>query len=171
MGDNKYGQLGRLSGENCTKPQLVDGPLGQRDSGCITIHSGWSHLLALVRHKDSDKMIMFGWGRNDKHQLGISPNHHIFIPQAMRFLDGNAIQSVCCGAESSHILDELGNIYSTGWNEHGNLGIGINDNPGESDDSQWRKVSGANVVAPSTINKKMKKVIAAGGAHLIAMTM
>jgi alpha-tubulin suppressor-like RCC1 family protein len=170
MGDNKYGQLGRTSGENITEPQLVDGPLGQTNSGCIAIHSGWSHLLALVRHEDSGKMIMFGWGRNDKYQLGITPNQHIFIPQAIPFgTDDNAIKSVCCGAESSHILDELGNILSTGWNEHGNLGIGDDDNACESDNSQWRRVSGANVVAPPTTDEKVKKVFAAGGAHLIVM--
>jgi alpha-tubulin suppressor-like RCC1 family protein len=28
------------------------------------------------------------------------------------------------GAESSRIRDINGNIYSTGWNEHGNLAIG-----------------------------------------------
>ena len=38
--------------------------------------------------------------------------------------DDIVVQAACCGAESSHIRDIKGNIYSTGWNEHGNLAIG-----------------------------------------------
>jgi alpha-tubulin suppressor-like RCC1 family protein len=111
---------------------------------------------------------MYGWGRNDKGQLGMkSVNDHIFVPQAIDLLINNDIlvQAACCGAESSHIRDINGNIYSTGWNEHGNLAIG---SVGEVSDREyfttWMVSTGASVVAsPSNII-----LIAAGGAHLIA---
>ena len=107
---------------------------------------------------------LYGWGRNDKIQLGASSkNHHIFTPQAIAMgYSDISIQSACCGAETSHNLDALGNIHSTGWNEHGNLGIG------ERYDSPWKMTSGAIIVAPPP--RKLKtKLFAAGGAHLIAV--
>ena len=168
MGDNKYGQLGRSS-EDVTEmkyssePQLVDGLLGEMQSGCFAIYSGWSHILALVKNKDSNIATLYGWGRNDKRQLGESSNNdHVFTPQAIAIgYNDIPIQSACCGAETSHILDAVGNIHSTGWNEHGNLGIG------ERCDSSWKITSGAIIVTPPP--RKLKtKLFAAGGAHLIA---
>jgi alpha-tubulin suppressor-like RCC1 family protein len=63
------------------------------------------------------------------------------------------VQAACCGAESSHIRDINSNIYSTGWNEHGNLAIG---SVGEVSDREYS----------TTWMKDF--LIAAGGAHLIA---
>jgi alpha-tubulin suppressor-like RCC1 family protein len=172
MGNNKYGQLGRLSSTlSYHEPKLVDGPLGQIDSGCFSIHTGWSHIIALTRD-DEGTISVYGWGRNDKGQLGMnSVNDHIFVPQAIDLLinDDIVVQAACCGAESSHIRDTNGNIYSTGWNEHGNLAIG---NVGEVIDTEysttWMVTTGASMVA-SPFNASTKdSLIAAGGAHLIA---
>jgi alpha-tubulin suppressor-like RCC1 family protein len=90
-------------------------------------------------------------------------------------IDGGAIliQAACCGAESSHVLDAKGNVYSTGWNEHGNLAVGhvdSNDVDGEYL-VKWTVVSGANVVAPPPSTNRKEKMIAAGGAHLIVMAV
>lgn len=170
IGENKYGQLGRLPVEDNAKPQLLDGLLGQLNSGCFTLRSGWSHVLALVRRNDESKGItLYGWGRNDKCQLGVPSTHnpHIPTPQVISSgIIGGTIQDACCGAESSHILDEEC-VYSTGWNEHGNLGIGGVENSSGNDESEWRIVSGASVVAPPSDKKVMKKLFAAGGAQLI----
>ena len=118
LGENKYGQLGRKSADYSasntnTKPQLVEGPLGRVDSGCYAIHCGWSHILALCRENDSeDCTTLYGWGRNDKGQLGtISPaqqQNHVSVPQVLKH-DSLSIKAACCGAESSHILDIDGN--------------------------------------------------------------
>lgn len=168
MGDNKYGQLGHLSSTlSYHEPKLVDGPLGQIDSGCFSIYTGWSHIIALTRD-DEGIVSVYGWGRNDKGQLGMNTvDDYIFVPRAIDLLINNdiVVQAACCGAESSHIRDINGNIYSTGWNEHGNLAIG---NIGEVSDreysTKWVVSSGSSVVAsPSDVI-----LIAAGGAHLIA---
>ena len=168
MGDNKYGQLGRLSSTlSYHEPKLVHGPLGQIDSGCFSIHTGWSHIIALTRDNEGTVSV-YGWGRNDKGQLGMnSVNFHIFVPRVIDLLinDDIVVQTACCGAESSHIRYTNGDIYSTGWNEHGNLAIG---NVGEvckrEYSTKWMVSSGASVVAsPSDVI-----LIAAGGAHLIA---
>jgi alpha-tubulin suppressor-like RCC1 family protein len=186
LGDNKYGQLGRSSSESDSKddePHLVDGPLGHMDSGCFAIYSGWSHVLALSRNEDSNDVTVHGWGRNDKSQLGLSSTHsRVFIPRDLlkpsinsskKWINGMNvfIQSADCGSESSHILDIHGNIYSTGWNEHGNLGIGRNraKESGEHR-SLWKKMSGVSVVAPPT-NRAKNVLFAAGGAHCIVMAV
>lgn len=57
LGDNKYGQVGRSSSatvSNDFEPHLVDGRLGELDSGCFAIYSGWSGVLALTHKKQGD---------------------------------------------------------------------------------------------------------------------
>jgi len=180
LGDNKYGQLGRLIDSSNSKdrePQLVDGPLGQVNSGCFAVYSGWSHILALCHYtKDSDTSL-YGWGRNDKGQLGSMPGElqsYISIPRVLNS-ESSPVQAACCGSESSHVVDLEGKILSTGWNEHGNLGIGHydqqNDDKTSESSSTWMATTGTRVVAPPSTNskgeEKMKILLAAGGAHLI----
>ena len=173
LGDNKYGQLGRSPSSN-SEPQPVDGPLGRVNSGCFAIFSGWSHTLALTCDGGdrNTAVALYGWGRNDKGQFGIgSVQGHVSIPRLLEpivnsEIDGSAIliQAACCGAESSHVLDAKGNVYSTGWNEHGNLAVGhvgSNDVDGEYL-VKWTVVSGANVVAPPPSTNETEKMIAAG---------
>ena len=97
---------------------------------------------------------------------------HITTPQVLKHVSFS-IKAACCGAESSHILDMDGNIHSTGWNEHGNLAIGQTHDRSDSSDEfimSWVATSGARVVAPPP-SKAEKKLFAAGGAHLITMTI
>lgn len=196
VGDNKYGQLGRDSctGENLsmTEPQLVDGPLGQVGSGCFAIYSGWSHIIAITFDAgDSDSGVkLYGWGRNDRGQLGpgTQSTHqtHVLVPQVLEppLLNTgsipscekeveNSIHAACCGAESSHVIDAYGNIYSTGWNEHGNLAIGQISDDGGSEDHyvmNWTVTTGADVIAPPPPKSgRRRKIFAAGGAHLITL--
>jgi alpha-tubulin suppressor-like RCC1 family protein len=167
LGDNKYGQLGHkvdCNISNNAEPQLVDGPLGQIDSGCFTICCGWSHILALTRDENG-VVALYGWGKNNMGQLGVkSSNGYSSIPQV---LDPSiSIQSACCGAESSHVLASDGNIYSTGWNEHGNLAIGCDYETSSECCLSWVATTGAKVVAPPP-SKTERKIFAAGGAHII----
>ena len=181
LGDNKYGQLGRSPDSNVSsvQPQLVEGRLGRFNSGCFSICSGWSHILALTHdNKDSKVASLYGWGRNDKGQLGSkSSQGNDSIPRLLApLLVSNdisffSIQSACCGAESSHILDIDGNIFSTGWNEHGNMAIGHQHDEKSNNECcfSWSATSGVRVVAPPMSNAE-RKLFAAGGAHMIAMT-
>jgi alpha-tubulin suppressor-like RCC1 family protein len=154
--------------------------LGHVDSGCFAICSGWSHILALTRdEKDHSVVALHGWGRNDKGQLGIgSMQDHVLVPRTLEprldsegapISDGS-IQAACCGAESSHVLDVNGNVYSTGWNEHGNLAVGHMGNDVGDYSVTWMATSGASVVAPPP-TKATGKLIAAGGAHLIVIAV
>jgi len=185
LGDNKYGQLGRFTDPAISnkEPQLVEGQLGKVDSGCFAIYSGWSHILALCHDKDSGEVTLYGWGRNDKGQLGTgSEQSHVPTPQMLKpscdakgapiERDGSegaiSIQSACCGAESSHVLDVHGDLYSAGWNEHSNLAIGPAGLRGSDHSALWMAALGKRVVAPPP-SRAERKLFAAGGAHTVTM--
>jgi len=185
LGDNKYGQLGHYVDPTLSnaEPQLVEGPLGRVDSGCFAICSGWFDILAVTRDKDSGEVTLYGWGRNDKGQLGvISTQGHVLVPRVLKLslaskrtptdIDSNegaiSIQSARCGAESSHVLDMDDNLFSTGWNEHGNLAIGLEGVICSDYCPSWMATSGVRVVAPPP-SKSERMLFAAGGAHMITM--
>lgn len=175
MGDNKYGQLGRSVDATVSKnaePQLVEGMLGRANSGCSAICSGWSHILVLSRDEDSGESTLYGWGRNDKGQLGTQSMHHVPVPQILKpTVDACkiSVSSACCGAESSHVLDANGKLCSTGWNEHGNLATGIDSGVAGSDCCpSWAVAAGVRVVAPPH-SRAERALLAAGGAHVITM--
>jgi alpha-tubulin suppressor-like RCC1 family protein len=66
MGENNFSQLGRSPKEAEERrwhtPHLVQGPLGEKGSGCIRILCGWSHTLAVVSDSSSSIQVL-GWGR------------------------------------------------------------------------------------------------------------
>ena len=174
MGENKYNQLGRLlnadvkDGGRDQKMGLVDGILGQKGSGCVGIDSGWSHTIALVEaDTGASGSKLYGWGRNDKSQLGFDSEEST-IP-APRQLQGDIVEkgvkAACCGAESISVLDSQNDISSCGWNEHGNLGIGH-----AKDVSEFNRVSGARICSPHHADSKNTGTIlmASGGAHFLA---
>ncbi|KAL7498782.1 hypothetical protein ACHAWT_008792 [Skeletonema menzelii] len=163
MGDNKYGQLGRTNASKSAVPELVSGVLGLPNSGCVQIHSGWSHTIAVVKKKESTAITLFGWGRNERGQLGYKSTEKFVDEPQMLMLGDIEVTSICCGAESSLIVDADEYIYSAGWNEHGNLGF-------ESSDScfAWRPATGVKVVAPPS-RRERKLLAASGGAHAIIM--
>jgi glutathione-specific gamma-glutamylcyclotransferase len=96
---NKHGELGR-DGLCSVFEQVKDVPRNVTDVDC-----GWSHALAL-----SIDGSVFGWGRYDKGQFD---NHS---------RPGQTIERIACGSEFSILVDSDDNVWSTGWNEHGNLG-------------------------------------------------
>lgn len=131
---NKYQELGR-DGDYSTFGLVKIVPGDIIDVGC-----GWSHVIALT--KDGG---IFGWGRSDKGQIGRNE-----FPSVAR--------SIACGSESSYAVDNNNDVWSTGWNEHGNLADGST-----KDSADWQKVDG-----PSF--EMHNKRIAVGGAHMIVYT-
>lgn len=172
FGENKYGQLGRSIDHrkfNGT-PQLVEGALCEKGSGCFDVDCGWSHTVACVRCNDgsSDSVIQaFGWGRNDKGQLGTGSVQQLSAPKPL-FGSIEKIQSVACGSEFTMLIDGADAIHGCGWNEHGNLALG-----NDVDSLHPQQVVGARVVAPPLAkefkDEGKKLIMAAGGAHFLVM--
>lgn len=131
---NKYKELGR--GGDYKEFGLVENSPGD----VVDVDCGWSHVLALT--KDGT---IFGWGRNDKGQIGGCK-----FPAAVR--------NIACGSEFSYVVDCENTLWSTGWGEHGNLADG-----GTKDSADWNKVDG-----PSF--EMHNKMIAVGGAHMLVYT-
>jgi alpha-tubulin suppressor-like RCC1 family protein len=162
LGESKYGQLGRLSIHSSDGiPQLVDGRFG---SACVAIDCGWSHNVATFQTLDG-RIEMYGWGRNDRGQLGTGTTENVEIPIRL-FEHLNDLESVSCGSEYTIILHKSGKISSCGWNEHGNLSLGH-----DRDALVATPIVGARVVAPSPLSNGGvgKAILAAGGAHFITM--
>lgn len=168
FGENKYGQLGRATDARKFDgtPQLVEGVLGEKGSKCFDIHCGWSHTVARVRAKSKGSTsLIFGWGRNDKGQLGTGSAEQVSVPRHL-FDDLDGIHMVSCGSESTMLIDGAGRIMGCGWNEHGNLSLG-----NDVDSLDLKPITGASVVAPPFLEEggEEKLLMAAGGAHMLIM--
>jgi len=110
-GLNNYGQLG-LQAEECKVPTLMEFA-GAKWVGC-----GW--YTTLVLNEDNQ---LYMCGRGDMGQQGSGSTSH--VPSLNLVLEG--VQEVACGSE--HFLAVVNNeLFSWGWNEHGNLGLGSNSN-------------------------------------------
>lgn len=155
FGDNKYGQIGQTAEKS--GPALVDISMP-----CVEVHCGWSHTIVLCQQVDNGSLVAYGFGRNDKGQLGIGTTEHQFLP--VRLFSGITIKSMSCGSESTVVVDESGSVLSCGWNEHGNLGNGST-----LDGSILVEVEGSPITVTPEYGSDTEIQVAAGGAHLLAM--
>jgi alpha-tubulin suppressor-like RCC1 family protein len=161
FGDNKYGQLGRLlpsDQKHDAAPGLVQIP-----NGCqvYDVQSGWSHAFALCKD-ESSSVLAYGWGRNDKGQLGSGSQGHVALPTPV-FADRD-IRSLSCGSEFTVIVDVADALWGCGWNEHGNLATGRTE-----DCLQLTRSMGATLASPPGYPDTSRTCVACGGAHTIAM--
>ena len=160
FGENKYGQLGRtIDGTKDSVPQLITGfepPIPKEAR--LEIVGGWSHTVLIAKDL-SGSTTVYGWGRNDKGQLGTGTTENISTPIQL-FKEMN-VQSMACGSESTMLLDTNDGIWACGWNEHGNLALGDS-----SDVSSLSKTVGARIVGPN--GSGTRTILAAGGAHVLA---
>ena len=85
------------------------------------VSAGSYHVFAVT----SDG-ITFGWGRNDFGQLGIGTKKEAAVskPVRLKHLQDKKIVMTAAGEAHSLFLTDLGEIYSCGFNEFGELGIG-----------------------------------------------
>ncbi|KAJ8605836.1 hypothetical protein CTAYLR_000611 [Chrysophaeum taylorii] len=78
---------------------------------------------------------VYGYGENDKGQLGVGdtrvrekPTAAIFGADAALFSDRVVVRAVACGSEHSAALSTSGGCYAWGDNSHGQLGLGDTKN-------------------------------------------
>eukprot|EP00980_Cylindrotheca_fusiformis_P007349 scaffold1525_cov142-Cylindrotheca_fusiformis.AAC.149 len=163
FGENKYGQLGRsFEGKFDPIPGIVDSSeLKYPEGSHVSVDCGWSHSLVCAHTKDGG-LETFGWGRNDKGQLGTG-SHSSSEPFPKRLFANRQLSFVSCGSEFTIAIEaESNRILGCGWNEHGNIATGNQD-----DHLELTETQGTNVYGPPGLHDGDLRV-AAGGAHFFA---
>lgn len=69
-----------------------------------------------------DNDLLYGFGTNNKGQLGSGNKNYIDVP--MIILQNNSISSISCGHNFSLFLTVHGIVYASGSNNRGQLGLG-----------------------------------------------
>ncbi len=123
FGDNRFGQLGDGTFINSKIPVQVkinkDTPL----TNIVKISAGHNHVLALT--KDGD---LYAWGNNENGQIGINNTENQSYAKRVLNHEGSeplySIADISAGHNSSIVMDAGGNVYTWGYNNSGQLGIG-----------------------------------------------
>ncbi|CAJ1946243.1 unnamed protein product [Cylindrotheca closterium] len=163
FGENKYGQLGRpFEGTKDPRPTEIDfSDLDIAFGSDVRLDCGWSHNIVQVTSQDSD-IIVYGWGRNDKGQLGTG-SFEDSVKKPIQLFQDKRLSFVACGSESTMVLDEdTSAILGCGWNEHGNIATGS-----QEDQARLVKTKGSKVYGPPGLHDG-KVILAVGGGHHIA---
>jgi RCC1 and BTB domain-containing protein len=120
MGRNDCGQLGIGTTPEANRPKFIN---GLKHEQIIAISCGYKHSLAL-----SSLGHIYAFGNNDFGQLGIPSNTNQLIPLRMNGFALEKVIAISCSSIHSLALTEFGHVFSWGYNENGNLGIGNLDN-------------------------------------------
>lgn len=110
LGDNKFGQSNVFQFEE--------------DVGQLAV--GWTHNAVILKSK---KILL--WGRNCYGQLGtggFSEQQATPTPLHLQLEEGQTAAHLHMGAEHGLLRTKNGDIYTWGWNEHGNCGNNATDN-------------------------------------------
>ena len=114
-GSNNFGQLCHGNKEDLIMPQKT------LFSNISKISAGSSHSLF-----QNIKGEIFSCGFNQDGECGLGHfNNPQITPSLIPNAPSNIVQFVC-GSDQSLFLDSEGNVYSVGYNAHGQLGLGHN---------------------------------------------
>ncbi|XP_015745546.1 probable E3 ubiquitin-protein ligase HERC6 [Python bivittatus] len=117
-GQNVHGQLGlgkefSSQANPCNISSLAGIPLAQ-------VAAGGAHSFVL-----SHSGIVYGWGRNNAHQLGLSQKtakEQVFKPYSIGALRNLEVTYVSCGDEHTAVLTKSGSVFTFGDDSAGQLG-------------------------------------------------
>ena len=165
-GFSKYGQTGFENTNYILSPsiinfsQIINSEQFSQNIE-IEIFGGESHSALLIKEQTQTFLYMFG--KNIFGQLGFGENSYIFEPLLVSDLP-EKIKKVSLGGEHTIILTTKNNVYVSGLNIFGQLGLGDYEN---------RNVfSNINIYKNSLKNKKEEKIIdiAAGAQHSLLLS-
>uniref|UniRef100_A0A1B6LKJ4 RCC1-like domain-containing protein n=1 Tax=Graphocephala atropunctata TaxID=36148 RepID=A0A1B6LKJ4_9HEMI len=140
-GDNRRGQLGQ-GPHHIPTPHLIT----TCEPGA-TIKAGWTHSAVLSGGK------LTTWGRNSYSQLGHSCDQER-VDRPTQLTDLRGVAQLELGSEHNLALLDNGEVWTWGWNEHGNCGTGTVEN----------------VAVPQLVNlPSSMSLIAAGAGHSLAL--
>ena len=144
-GLNNYGQLGNGTTENTNTFQQVKlNENGDYLENIVSIAAGYTASYAVTAEGE-----VYGWGRNDDGELGIgSKSSEINELYPVKMKKVSKIIQIAAGANHAIMLDADGNVWSTGYNSSGQLGIGNTDI--QVQPKQMTSVSGVKEIAAGT---------------------
>ncbi|XP_059485566.1 probable E3 ubiquitin-protein ligase HERC3 [Neocloeon triangulifer] len=116
-GENKFGQMATNPNVHKTEELIFAEFLKGKEF--IEVKSGWSHCAGI----QSDGGVN-SWGRSNYGQLGCSEQTGEKLPVLWPCSDNAKVKQICLGSEHTMVLTESGNLWTSGWNEHGNCGNG-----------------------------------------------
>ena len=154
FGKGIFGQLGHGKAEDSSTPQKVIFKQKQNLKYennekiiIIDVKCGGEHSLFL-----SSNNYLYACGHGYLGQLGLGNDKNINSPLIVLSLMNKKIIEIAAGWSHSLVLTSEGNIYSTGCNKYGELGIGKKNNK-------------YNYIWISKLSKLNIKHISAGGHH------
>ncbi|ETV75315.1 hypothetical protein, variant 1 [Aphanomyces astaci] len=84
-----------------------------------SVSCGWKHSLLATRDGR-----VFAWGKGRSGELAMGPHvTDVAVPTVVPSLTGQPIRRVCCGWQHSVFLTDLGHVWTSGSNKHGQLGV------------------------------------------------
>jgi alpha-tubulin suppressor-like RCC1 family protein len=121
-GRNVEGQLGLGDTDNRNTFTLVDTFHVEGKITSIAI-GGWYSMLL------TDSGNVYATGHNFYGQLGLGDNYgrNTFTLVDTSYIDGN-IASIVASHNRTFLLTDSGNLYGTGYNDHGELGVDLDYN-------------------------------------------
>ena len=165
-GFSKYGQTGIENMNYILSPSITNFTQiinSEQFSQNIEIEpfTGESHSAFLIQEQDQTYLYMFG--KNIFGQLGFGENSYIFEPLLLPDFP-EKIKKVSLGGEHSIILTSKNNIYVSGLNIFGQLGLGDYENR--------NTFTNINIYKNTLMNNKEEKIIdiTAGAQHSILLS-
>lgn len=149
-GRGEDGQLGHGDAHDRPIPTIVSALDGCEITSVIC---GADHTTA---YSDST-LVVYSWGWGDFGRLGHGDSSDLFIPQAIKTLQGLRIKQIACGDSHCLAVTINGEVQSWGRNQNGQLGLGNTE-----DSLVPRKIQGFQGIAV--------KMVAAGAEHTVAVT-
>jgi len=123
-GLNNYGQLGIGNTTNQSTPQEIT-YFTTNDINITMVSCNSNSTIFLA----SDGK-MYGCGRNDYGQLGLVDTTNKYTPVEITYFTANSIiiTKIVSGLHHTMFLESDGKVYSCGWNNYGQLGLGDTTN-------------------------------------------
>nr|ABR17254.1 unknown [Picea sitchensis] len=118
-GRGEDGQLGHGDAEDRPMPTFVSALDGCEITSVIC---GADHTTA---YSDS-RLVVYSWGWGDFGRLGHGNSSDLFIPHAIKTLQGLQIKQIACGDSHCLAVTINGEVQSWGRNQNGQLGVGDN---------------------------------------------
>jgi len=118
------GQLGHGSSKvdlgDHKEPRSIIG-LQNLKGSVVQVEAGVHHSAALL-----DSGEVFVWGDGHSGQIGGGNMFDEATPVKLEELSGQSIRHIACGGSHSVFVNNFGQVWATGLNSHGQLGVGFN---------------------------------------------